>query len=79
MSSSTVTVNQPLTCGTPNFLAQKVKAHRTDAELAQLSTWDRWLSAGNEAADAAAKAACQQIPDFIRQAAHQVAHQSATE
>ncbi|OLP98064.1 Casein kinase I-like hhp1 [Symbiodinium microadriaticum] len=40
-----------------NFLTVKIKAHRSAQELQQLSLWDQWLAAGNNAADVAAKAA----------------------
>ena len=62
-----------------NVKVFKVKAHRTEVELAQLCLWDKWLSAGNEAADAAAKAACHDIPEVVRSTAAAVAHQSDSE
>ncbi|CAE7873813.1 unnamed protein product, partial [Symbiodinium necroappetens] len=62
-----------------NFAVYKVKAHRREAELASMTTWERWLTAGNEAADAAAKAACGAIPSVVQEAAQRVATESSTD
>ena len=60
----------------PNFRVHKVKAHRTAAELPHLSPWELWLTAGNEADDAAAKTACRNIPSAVQDVASAVARAS---
>ena len=51
----------------------KVKAHQSSAEWLAAPEWDRWLACGNEAADTAAKAAYQDLPDLLRSTADAVA------
>ena len=55
--------------------AVKIKAHRSETVLQQASLWERWLAAGNEAADAAAKQACSDIPLTFREMAGSAADQ----
>ena len=51
----------------------KVKAHQTWQEWLAASERDRWIACGNEAADAAAKSAYDQLPEFLRTTADEVA------
>ncbi|OLQ12224.1 hypothetical protein AK812_SmicGene3898 [Symbiodinium microadriaticum] len=51
----------------------KVKAHQTWQEWLVASERDRWIACGNEAADTAAKSAYDQLPEFLRTTADEVA------
>ncbi|CAE7263872.1 unnamed protein product, partial [Symbiodinium sp. CCMP2456] len=62
-----------------NLCVYKVKAHRQQAELADMTAWEQWLTAGNEAADSAAKAACSNIPSLVQDTARRVAAVSSTD
>ena len=55
--------------------ARKIKAHQSATEIARAPLWEQWLAAGNEAADAAAKQACRDLPSAVRAMADQVALQ----
>ena len=55
--------------------ARKIKAHQSTTEIARAPVWEQWLAAGNEAADAAAKQACRDLPPAVRSMADQVALQ----
>ncbi|CAE7493472.1 unnamed protein product [Symbiodinium sp. KB8] len=55
--------------------ARKIKAHQSATEVARAPLWEQWLAAGNEAADAAAKQACRDLPTAVRDIANQAALQ----
>ncbi|CAE7199195.1 unnamed protein product [Symbiodinium sp. CCMP2592] len=57
----------------------KVKAHQTEADWQVADQYQRWLAAGNDAADAAAKQAYEDLPEVLRDTADQVAGHCATQ
>ena len=68
-----------LTVPRPNFTVHKVKAHRHADEVSSMTNWEKWLTAGNEAADAAAKTACADIPLVVQEVAKNVATESSND